>query len=299
MQVRHMMRGRLFSTTTRYRTAAVPVIDLGPLTNLRPGEAPPAALVDEVAAACEKWGFFQVVNHGVDKGLMARASAAQHDFFSLPAATKEAMRRSADNSRGWYDDELTKQRRDWKEGLDFGSTPPMDWALRDEDVVNGTLDGYNRFPSEAALPGFRATALAYYDALTGVAERLARVFSLGLGMPADFFEPTLRRTQHTSYLRFNYYSPYTGFDPSQLCISPHKDAGFLTVLQQDETCHSLQVPARTLLRFLLAPSHPRPRTHALAPTPSHPRPRTHTLPAPLTSKPASFRCATASVPASG
>ena len=33
------------------------------------------------------------------------------------------LRRTADNSRGWYDDELTKQRRDWKEGLDFGTTP--------------------------------------------------------------------------------------------------------------------------------------------------------------------------------
>jgi len=45
-------------------------------------------------------------------------------------------------------------------------------------------------------------------------------------MPADFFEPYLRRTQHTSYLRLNYYAPYTGEDPTQLCISPHK-AGWM------------------------------------------------------------------------
>jgi len=90
----------------------------------------------------------------------------------------------------------------------------------------------------------RTTILEYYDALTGVAERLTRLFSLGLGMPADYFEQVLHRAAHTSYLRLNYYAPYTGGDPSQLAISPHKDAGFLTVLAQDVGCHSLQVRDR-------------------------------------------------------
>ena len=262
---RHAWRRAAASYSTS--TGQVPVIDLGAYSKARAKDEPPAALVDEVADACARWGFFQVVNHGFDADLRARAEEQQRAFFALPRHFKDRMRRTADNSRGWYDDELTKQRRDWKEGLDFGSTPRMDWALADEDAANATLDGYNRFPPHELLPEFRPTILAYYDGLSELAERLTRLFSLGLGMPADYFDPMLRRTQHTSYLRFNYYSPYTGFDPSQLCISPHKDAGFLTVLQQDETCHSLQVPARTLLRFLLAPSHPRPRTRALAPTP--------------------------------
>jgi hypothetical protein len=45
---------------------------------------------------------------------------------------------------------------------------------------------------------------------------------------------------HTSYLRLNYYPPNP--DPGNtLGISPHRDAGFLTVLWQDPNCHSLQV----------------------------------------------------------
>ena len=168
----------------------------------------------------------------------------------------ERLRRTADNSRGWYDDELTKQRRDWKEGLDFGSTPrwPV-WASADDDATNGMLDGFNRFPPAAVQPAFRPTMLAYYDALCEVAARLTRLFSLGLGMPADFFEPTL--AQHTSYLRLNYYAPYTGRDPTQLCISPHKDAGFLTVLAQDPHCHSLQVRDRET-RDAWSTVHPEP-----------------------------------------
>ena len=187
----------------------------------------------------------QVINHGVDPELCARAEEQQHAFFSLPMEVKEPMRRSADNSRGWYNDELTKQRRDWKEGLDFGSTPPMDWSLVDDDPRNGTLDGYNRFPPAELLPHFRPTLLAYFDALTNLSERLTHLFALGLGMPADHFERVLRRGANTSYLRLNYYAPYTGDDPTQLCISPHKDAGFLTVLRQDVGCHSLQVRDRS------------------------------------------------------
>ena len=224
--------------------SAPPIIDLAPLQSLRVGEEPPSALVGEIASACQEWGFFQVVNHGVAEELCQRSLEQQKAFFSLPQDLKEPLRRSADNSRGWYNDELTKQRRDWKEGLDFGSTPPMDWALTDEDTRNATLDGYNRFPPAEVLPHFRATVLEYYEALTGVAMDLTRLFSLGLGMPAEHFEPVLRRGSHTSYLRMNYYPPYTGDDPSTLCISPHKDAGFLTVLQQDTGCHSLQVRDR-------------------------------------------------------
>jgi isopenicillin N synthase-like dioxygenase len=246
-------RGRFYSAqpATSYAAAGVPVIDLGPISA---GREPPQALVDEVATACADWGFFQVINHGVDAELRGRFDEQQRAFFALPESIKEPMRRSADNSRGWYNDELTKQRRDWKEGLDFGSTPPMDWTLADEDACNGTMDGFNRFPPAELLPAFRATMLEYYDALAELSARLTRVFSLGLGMPADHFEPVLRRGAHTSYLRLNYYPPCNeatlaeravrAGEPTPLGISPHKDAGFLTVLQQDTGCHSLQVRDR-------------------------------------------------------
>uniref|UniRef100_A0A6T9D389 Fe2OG dioxygenase domain-containing protein n=1 Tax=Haptolina ericina TaxID=156174 RepID=A0A6T9D389_9EUKA len=73
----------------------------------------------------------------------------------------------------------------------------------------------------------------------------------GLGMPADYFDDALREV-HTSYLRLNYYPPNP--DPGNtLGISPHRDAGFLTVLWQDPNCHSLQVqrpaPPGSSLRY--------------------------------------------------
>ena len=197
---RTVARHRAFSSAAS-SSSQVPVIDMAAYSKARAASAPPpAALVEEVAVACEQWGFFQVVNHGLDAGLRARAEEQQRLFFALPRDVKQGLRRTADNSRGWYDDELTKQRRDWKEGLDFGSTPHWPhWTPADDDATNGTLDGFNRFPPEALLPEFKPTMRSYYDGLCDVAARLTSLFSLGLGMPSSHFEPAL--AAHTSYLR--------------------------------------------------------------------------------------------------
>ena len=46
---------------------SVPVIDIGDLTGAA-GESGERA-IDEIAAACREWGFFQVVNHGIGDDL--------------------------------------------------------------------------------------------------------------------------------------------------------------------------------------------------------------------------------------
>ena len=44
------------------------------------------------------------------------------EFFSLPSAEKRSIIRTADNAWGFFDQELTKNVRDWKELFDVG--PP-------------------------------------------------------------------------------------------------------------------------------------------------------------------------------
>ena len=71
----------------------------------------------------------------------------------------------------------------------------------------------------------------------------------GLGLSEDDPIITDLKKHHSSYLRMNYYPPCaqpsdkhqsTDGEPSPLGISPHKDAGYLTILLQDDDCHSLQ-----------------------------------------------------------
>ena len=220
----------------------VPVIDLTPL---REGDY--AACAQAVAEACAEWGFFQVVNHGVDPALCVARDEQMRAFFALPIEEKRAIRRSADNARGFFDDELTKQRRDWKQCLDFGNPASRDWARADDDAANANLDGFNRFPPASRLPDFRATMSRYFDALTALSNDISKVMAVGLGMPADYFTDRLHAA-HSSFLRLNYYPVCDEVaappEPAPLGISPHKDAGFLTVLAQDPDCHSLQVRKR-------------------------------------------------------
>lgn len=225
------------ATVSSDGTAAtgVPVIDLA---------APEAEVADQVAAACSEWGFFEVTNHGVDPALIKRFEEGMHSFFALPMDEKLSLRRGPSNARGYFDDELTKQRRDWKEALDFGVPGSRDWTLPDEHASNGCLDGYNRFPDAASLPLFRPAMVDYFAACTDLSERIAALMSLGLGMPADHFS-NLLRSRHTSYLRMNYYPVAPNVTEGTLGISPHTDAGFLTVLIQDDGVHSLQVRHRS------------------------------------------------------
>jgi len=231
---------------------AVPVINLAP--NLRGGDSD-KQLISDIAKACSTAGFFQVINHGIEDSLVQEfRSQCQAYFTTLSPEIKHRQRRHDTNSRGYFDDELTKQRLDWKQALDVGVPGSRDWTLPDDDPLNACLDGFNQLPSETELPGFRSTIVRYFQACTELSDRVARLMEAGIIGNVDTTTTSdncivedLKR-HHTSYLRMNYYPVCPGDaavseqpTDSPLGISPHKDAGFLTVLLQDDDCHSLQV----------------------------------------------------------
>ena len=127
---------------------------------------------------------------------------------------------------------------------------------------NACLDGYNRFPSRDECPEFRRVAVEYFEECAQLSNRLAKLMVSALSGGEDAEEEFLERMgeEHTSYLRMNYYPPGDVGDVTDngqnlhnnsfsaraagegtLGISPHRDAGFLTILLQDDDCHSLQV----------------------------------------------------------
>lgn len=66
--------------------ASIPIIDLSVDHNIQEGitHDGPSPLVDKISQACEEYGFFQIINHGVPQELCKRTLAAIADFFSLP-----------------------------------------------------------------------------------------------------------------------------------------------------------------------------------------------------------------------
>lgn len=94
---------------------AIPVVDLGGFLR-RDDELPRG-----VAEACERHGFFHVVNHGVPAALLAEAYRCCDAFFALPLADKQRAQRRPGESHG-YASSFTHRFRcclPWKETLSF------------------------------------------------------------------------------------------------------------------------------------------------------------------------------------
>lgn len=71
---------------------SVPIIDIS-LLNLSNSTS-----IDEIdrqiSKACEEWGFFYVINHGVDLKLIQQAVDLGKEFFKLPKDLKNEVARS-------------------------------------------------------------------------------------------------------------------------------------------------------------------------------------------------------------
>ena len=97
----------------------IPIIDLDECSS----ESNPDAfnnLSVSIGRACWIWGFFQVVNHGIPDAALDETWLATKNFFCLPKSEKRKLNRSSDNPWGFFDHELTKNKRDKKEIFDIG-----------------------------------------------------------------------------------------------------------------------------------------------------------------------------------
>ena len=191
----------------------VPVIDIAELDS-------PASLA-AIDRACREWGFFQVTGHGIEPALLRNIFEVSREFFAQPADEKRRIRRDADNSWGYYDKELTKNRRDWKEIYDFG---PADGALLKP-----------RWPGGYLRLRFEPIVRAYYANCRTLALRLLSAMASNLGVDASCLVQGFDEA-HTSFLRLNYYPRcmLAAGDERPLGVGEHTDAGALTLLLQDD-----------------------------------------------------------------
>jgi len=203
----------------------VPVIEFGELTT--------ASGQDQLRRACSEWGFFKLVGHPVSGRDTATFLAEMRRFFALPAELKRKIERTGENPWGYFDRELTKNRRDWKEIFDFGI-----------DQGDGRYQSRSQWPD---LPGFRDAMYDWFGVCEAMAGQLVAAITTTLGRDRELLAPCFRPT-HTSFLRLNYYpvcddpAPADAYRPTtgNLGISHHTDAGAVTVLLPDDVA-GLQV----------------------------------------------------------
>ena len=174
--------------------------------------------------ACKDHGFFLLKNHGMQEEIddMWRMSEW---FFHQPREDKLKIIRTKTIPLGYYDRELTKQKRDLKEVFDF-----MYPKSNGEDL--------NQWPENKV---FRSNMENFFSKASLVAEETLRLVFLNLNnngcqLPSG--------DKSTSNARLNYYPIHdpleekTRKDISKLgdmALHHHTDPGILTLLIQDMT----------------------------------------------------------------
>ena len=108
-------------------------------------------MISALGQACKRWGFFHIINHPISYELDREMEANMKSFFALSTEHKHTIKRTRTNSRGFADDELTKQKKDLKEIFDFGHIINNNFPPNHE--INHVLDGYNQWLSEDHCPG--------------------------------------------------------------------------------------------------------------------------------------------------
>lgn len=245
----------------------VPVIDISALVAFQQDsefeaalEQPQGALkelVDAVAAAATEWGFFYIAHHGLSAQQLSTFKTKAKEFFALPKSVKDTIRRSPDNQRGFYDDETTKNKKDWKETFDYASA--QDDLPATEHSTRRLLKDQNRWLAEDLLPGFKQTVRQYYDSLEVVASRLVKIFAAALGAPVHVFDEYFRAVRNgqvvkdqNGRVRLNFY-PVSPDPENTMGVYHHTDGAVLTLLLQDDNVTSLQVFHRDFQRWVFVP----------------------------------------------
>ncbi|KAK9742346.1 hypothetical protein RND81_03G165700 [Saponaria officinalis] len=106
----------------------IPLIDLAGLFSSDPDTV--RVTKNQVSEACQVWGFFQVVNHGVEPELMDQAQQTWRDFFHLPMENKQKYGNSPRTYEG-YGSRLGVEKGailDWSDYYFLHYLPP---ALKD------------------------------------------------------------------------------------------------------------------------------------------------------------------------
>jgi len=190
----------------------VPVIDIEALES--------SASLTAIDRACRDWGFFQVTGHGIEPQLIADVFAISRQFFAQPSAEKRRILRDADNPWGFYDRELTKNRKDWKEIYDFGPA--------DGDKLKP------RWPAGPFRLRFEPVVRTYYASCRALSLRLLSAIASNLGVEPGYLACGFGGA-HTSFLRLNYYPkhPPGAQDDRPFGVGEHTDSGALTLLLQD------------------------------------------------------------------
>ncbi|KAE8736056.1 putative pentatricopeptide repeat-containing protein [Hibiscus syriacus] len=202
----------------------IPIIDLSKLMKGDTDEH--FSEVMKLKTACEEWGFFQVLNHGVDLNVLENMEKLAKDFFMLPLHEKQKYPMAPGTVQGYGQAFVfsENQKLDWCNMFALGVEPPC--------IRNPKL-----WPSSPA--NFREILEMYSREIRELCKVILQYIAVSLGLKGEIFEEMFGVAVQA--VRMNYYPPCSRPD-LVLGLSPHSDGSALTVLQQGkESTVGLQI----------------------------------------------------------
>ncbi|GLJ45138.1 hypothetical protein SUGI_0950240 [Cryptomeria japonica] len=192
---------------------------------------PPEQIIQKISAACQEWGFFQVVNHSIPLDVVENARKAARGFFELPVEEKLKWARDegkTDQIAGYGRTEgFRGQHTDWMDSLYAFLAPD---SLKAPHLWPSTPTDYRETIEEL---GKESNKLIMH---------LLSIISKDLGMPTEGLGKEF--AGYNLFYRANYYPPCPHPD-KVLGTHAHTDHGAITILVQDNLCDGLQVEEKS------------------------------------------------------
>ncbi|KAJ7974282.1 Hyoscyamine 6-dioxygenase [Quillaja saponaria] len=190
---------------------AIPVVDLG-------GHDQANSTVQQILKACEEYGFFQVINHGVSEDLMEESMNVFKEFHGMPSMEKvRECSKDPNRSCKLYTsgENYTKDSLHyWKDALTHHCHP---------------LDKYMKYWPEKPTR-YREIVGKYTIEVGKLGLQILKMLCEGLGISTEYFNGSL---SENPVLLVNHYPPCP--DPSlTLGVGKHRDPSLITILLQDE-----------------------------------------------------------------
>ncbi|KAJ9557890.1 hypothetical protein OSB04_012504 [Centaurea solstitialis] len=208
-------------------TPSVPIIDLSNLLETDSAESSSTYSIElnKLHTASKQWGFFQVINHGINESLLEDFKREVLNFFKLPMEEKQKLWQEEDNHEGFGQLFVVSEEQ------------KLDWS----DMFYITTLPHNLRKSQL----FQKLPLILRDKLEDYSKEMRKLAMAILGQMAKALEmdgDEMRELFHDGVqsIRMNYYPPCP--EPElALGFSPHSDADALTILYQLNETEGLRI----------------------------------------------------------